>query len=251
LNLYLAAGQLVAVGFGQKMLQAAVSMVRFATVGIWSAIKGVGALIVSLITGGATSVTFGLMSGAAFAAFSKSAQIACRAVTVAIGSIPIIGWIAIAITAIGALFVWLYNKFDGFRALINGIGAALKAVFTGDWSNIGRSFTAAYEKTLADAKEASEKAEKEDPLAEINKQVGLLESEGTAVAPVVDLNRTINSVSTTAAGDNKIRNINITIDRVIDKFTVQTTKLTESTSRIKDLVAQAVIDGINDVNLAY
>jgi TP901 family phage tail tape measure protein len=48
LNLYLASGQLVAVGFGQKMLQAAVATVRFVTAGPWSAIKGIGALFVWL-----------------------------------------------------------------------------------------------------------------------------------------------------------------------------------------------------------
>ncbi len=57
-------------------------------------------------------------------------------------------------------------------------------------------------------------------------------------------------IGSKAAGDNKIKNINISIDRVIEKFTVQTTNLKESTSRIKDMVAEVVIEGINDVNLA-
>ncbi len=251
LNLYLASGEIVAATFGQKMLQAAVSLVRFGTVGIFNAIKGVGALIISLITGGATSVKFAAISSTAFGAFATSAKVACRAVTVAIGSIPIIGWIAIAITALGALFVWLYKKFDGFRAFINGIGAALKAIFTGDWGNIGKSFTNAYEKTLADAKKANEKADKDDPALQMSDLEKQLQEQATGKGTEINLSQQLNNTATTAAGDNRIRNINITIDRVIDKFTVSSTTLKESTAKIRELVAQAIIEGVNDVNLAF
>ncbi|MDR1371824.1 MAG: hypothetical protein LBJ17_01665 [Dysgonamonadaceae bacterium] len=54
-----------------------------------------------------------------------------------------------------------------------------------------------------------------------------------------------------SATESRIKNINITIDRVIEHFTVQTTNLKESTGRIRDLVAEALIEGINDVNLSY
>ena len=48
---------------------------------------------------------------------------ACRAIGTAIGSIPIVGWIAIAMTAIGALTAWLYTKFEGVRNWLDGIGS--------------------------------------------------------------------------------------------------------------------------------
>ena len=252
INLYLVEGELAAATFGAKMLQAAISLVRFSTVGIFNAVKGVGALILSLITGGATSTMFAGVASTAFGVFATSAKVACTAVTTAISSIPIIGWVAIGITALGVFFAWLYKKFDGFRAFINGIGAALKAVFTGNWGNIGKSFTEAYDKTLQEAKKAHEKADKESPEA----QIAALEEElkkqlEGEEKTELNLNKNLNNTAVTAAGDNKIKNINITIDKVIDKFTVSTTTLKESTARIKELVAQAIIEGCNDVNLAF
>ena len=253
LNLFLADGQLAALGFGQKMLQAAVSLVRFATVGIFNAVKGVGALILSLITGGTTSTMFAGIASTAFGTFATAAKTACMAVSTAIGSIPIIGWIAIAITAIGAFFVWLYNKCDKFRAFINGIGAALKAIFTGNWGSIGKSFTDAYDRTLQEAKEANAKADEDDPTAQLTKLEDELQKqlEIDDKKTELNLNQTLNNTPTTAAGDKKIKNINIIIDKVIDKFTVSTTTLKESTAQIRELVAQAIIEGCNDVNLAF
>jgi TP901 family phage tail tape measure protein len=252
-NLYLAQGELVAAGFGTKMLQAALALTRFATVGIWNAVKGVGALMISLTTGGAASVKFAAISSGAFGAFATAAKVACKAVTVAVGSIPVIGWIAIAISGITAFGVWLYKKFDKFRALVNGIGAALKAVFTGDWGNIGKSFDNAYAETLRKAKEENEKADGESPeqqmadlQAELDKQTA-----GDDKKTELSLNKTLNGTSDKAAGDNKIKNININIDKVIDNFTVSTTTLKESAKQIRDIVAQAIIEGCNDVNLAF
>jgi TP901 family phage tail tape measure protein len=153
MNMFLAAGRVETLGFGQNMIQASVALVRFSTVGIFNALKGVGALILSLITGGTTSATFSAVASTSFGAFATSAKVACKAVGTAIKSIPIIGWVAAAISAL----ILLYNKFDKFRAFVNGIGASLKAIFTGDWGNIGKSFSDAYDKTIADAKKEKEK----------------------------------------------------------------------------------------------
>ncbi len=49
----------------------------------------------------------------------------------------------------------------------------------------------------------------------------------------------------------QIKNINITIDKVVESFTVSTTTIKESTKQIKDIVAQAIIEACNDVNLAF
>ena len=53
------------------------------------------------------------------------ATIACRGIGVAISSIPIVGWIAIAMTAITAFTAWLYTKFEGVRNWLDGIGSAI------------------------------------------------------------------------------------------------------------------------------
>ena len=49
---------------------------------------------------------------------------------------------------------------------------------------------------------------------------------------------------------DRVKNINITIDRLIDKFTITTTNLSESKERIKDAVAEALLSAVNDVNYA-
>lgn len=66
-----------------------------------------------------------------FAAFKVSAVTACRAVSTAIFSIPIVGWVALAVAALAALGVYFWNTSVKFRAVLKGLWAAFKAVFTG------------------------------------------------------------------------------------------------------------------------
>ena len=91
MNRELVTGQIASNGFFINMIRATLAVLRFATVGIFQALKGLGALIMSFITGGATSAAFSATATAAFTAFRVSAVSACRAVGVAIKSIPIIG----------------------------------------------------------------------------------------------------------------------------------------------------------------
>lgn len=82
-NGYLSIGKVQALGFMRNIMQATVATLRFATVGIWSGIKAIGAYVLSLVTGGAASVTFAGIASAGFAAFKTAAVTACRAVGVA------------------------------------------------------------------------------------------------------------------------------------------------------------------------
>jgi TP901 family phage tail tape measure protein len=54
-----------------------------------------------------------------------------RAVSKAIYSIPIVGWILAIISAIIALFAYLWNNVDGFQAFFYGLWAVIKDVFGG------------------------------------------------------------------------------------------------------------------------
>lgn len=54
----------------------------------------------------------------------------------------------------------------------------------------------------------------------------------------------------TSKETDRVKNINITIDRLIDKFTISTTTLSESKERIKDAVAEALLSAVNDANYA-
>lgn len=110
---------------------ASLALIRFATVGIFNALKGLAALILSLITGGSTSAMFAGVASTSFGVFATTATAACRAVGVAIMNIPIIGWVAAAIAALIAIGAYFWNTSAKFRAVLKGTWAAFKACFTG------------------------------------------------------------------------------------------------------------------------
>lgn len=131
--------QMATLGFRRNMMRATLAMVNFGTKGIWAGIKGLGALMVSLVTGGATSAAFAATASVSFATFKISAVTACRAVGIAIMNIPIVGWIAAAIAGLIALGVYFYDTSASFRGFLWGLWGAIKAVFggigkfLGDW----------------------------------------------------------------------------------------------------------------------
>jgi len=131
MNGTLSATNMISLGFIGNMGRATIALVRFATVGIFNALKGLGALVLSLITGGTTSAMFSGVASTAFGTFAATATTACRAVGVAIMNIPIVGWIAAAIAALIAIGVYFWNTSAKFRAVLKGTWAAFKAMFTG------------------------------------------------------------------------------------------------------------------------
>lgn len=57
----------------------------------------------------------------------------CRVISMAIKSIPVVGWIIAIITAVTALVVFLWNKFAEVRAFFYGLGNFLKVFFLEGW----------------------------------------------------------------------------------------------------------------------
>ena len=127
----LSATNMVSLGFIGNIGRATIGLIRFATVGVFNALKGLGALILSFVTGGTASATFSGIASTAFGTFATTASAACRAVSVAISSIPIVGWIAAAIAALIAIGVYFWNTSAKFRAVLKGTWAAFKTCFTG------------------------------------------------------------------------------------------------------------------------
>ena len=143
------------------------------------------------------------------------------------------GGIAIADSAVG--YSASKNAATSAVSLVKGIGDAYAE-------------TLAKEKAKDEAKKAGKEQSAGVPGAEMT---NILESN-----PAASANRTsiippgdLTGKGKAAAGDSKIKNIHITIDRVIEQFTVQTTTLRESTGRMRQLVAEAIVEGINDVNM--
>ena len=127
---------LASLGFIRNTVRATMAVGRFATVGLFNAVKGMGAYLLSLVTGGAASRTFANVATASFARFALSAKAACRAVSVAVTSIPIIGWIAAAVAAVIGLVTLLWNKSEGFRRVVLGTWEAVKAAVSNAWQYV-------------------------------------------------------------------------------------------------------------------
>lgn len=72
-------------------------------------------------------------TGGAFKLMSVVAKSACRGISVAISSIPIVGWIAGAIALIIGLFTLLWNKCAAFRGFFTGIWEAIKNTVGNAW----------------------------------------------------------------------------------------------------------------------
>jgi|GEM_PF-756233 len=96
-----------------------------------AAVVGLGAVVwsfhqIASIAAIKTSITW-------IASMTKiviSTVTSATAITAAISSIPIIGWIAIAVTAIGGLVAYLWNKIAEVRAFFYGLWNFIKVIFT-------------------------------------------------------------------------------------------------------------------------
>ena len=290
MNRELITGQFVSNGFFINITRATLGILRFATVGIFQALKGLGALILSFITGGATSATFAGIASGAFAAFKGAAVSACRAVSVAIMNIPLIGWIAAAIAALVALGVYFWNTSTTFRAVLKGLGAAFVATFKGIWdlaknvfgsigdlikaafsfdgrgikdainrlqggfsefgANVGKAFNAAYNAEM----EAGEKTEADKKKGRSEQNAAFGEVPTVNVPTAASPDPTGGSLTTVAGSRSdsggRVGNITVNVDKLVERFEIHTTNLSEDLSRVKDMVGEALLSALNDVNLA-
>lgn len=290
MNRELITGQFASNGFLINITRATLAVLRFATVGIFQALKGLGALVLSFVTGGTASATFAGIASASFGAFKLAAVTACRAVSVAIMNIPIIGWIAAVIAALIALGVYLWNTSAKFRAVLKGLAASFVATFKGIWdlaknvfgsigdlikaafsldekgikeainrlkggfsefgTSVGKAFNNAYDAEMTASKKAEEakKKGKPDPNA-AGSEVPTVD-----VPPVTPPDPTGGSLGTVSGGKSdgggKIRNITVNVDKLVERFEIHTTNLSEDLGKVKEMVGEALLSALNDVNLA-
>lgn len=289
MNQELITGQFASNGFFVNITRATLAVLRFATVGIFQALKGLGALVLSFVTGGTASATFAGVASASFGAFKLAATAACRAVSVAIMSIPIIGWIAAAIAGLIALGVYFWNTSAKFRAILKGLGASFVAVFKGIWdlaknvfgsigdlikaafsldgqgikdainrlkggfsefgTNVGKAFNDAYNAEMAASKKAEEAKKKGKP--DPNAAGGEVPTvDVPTVTPPDPTGGSLGTVGGKSDDGGKIRNITVNVDKLVERFEIHTTNLSEDLGKVKDMVGEALLSALNDVNLA-
>ena len=293
LNRELVTGQFVSNGFMINITRATLAVVRFATVGIMQGLKALGAFLLSLVTTGTASTTFAGIASTAFGAFKLAAVTACRAVSVAIMNIPIIGWIAAAIAALVAIGVYFWNTSAKFRAVLKGLWASFKTVFTGigelakqvfgaigdllkacfnldsagiskaldklkggfsDYGKqVGAAFNSAYDEEMAAAAKEKAKKDKKGQTPAAIPGLPVTPSVPTVTAPTTGTTNVIGGKSgneTASKGADKIRNITVNIERLVDKFEVHTATLTESAERVRETVTEVLLSALNDTQLA-
>ncbi len=289
MNRELITGQFVSNGFLINITRATLAVLRFATVGLFQALKGLGALIVSFVTGGTASVTFAGIASASFGIFKASAVTACRAVSTAIMNVPLIGWIIAIISGLIALGVYFWKTSVTFRAVLKGIGAAFVATFRNIWqlavnvfggiadlikaafsldavgiksalnrlkggftefgTNVGKAFNDAYSGEMARAmKEKRNKENNADSFANIDYASSSTEINSPVFDPTAG---TLGSVSNVSSADGgKIKNVVVNIEKLVERFEIHTTNLKSDLGQVRDLVAEALLSAVNDVNLS-
>lgn len=74
--------------------------------------------------------------------------------------------------------------------------------------------------------------------------------EGKKLGPLGINKSTDSTASKATAQSSQIKRIDIRIDKVVEQFTVQTTNMQQAAGDIRDMVARALVDAVNDVNYA-
>ena len=348
MNKELVTGQMASNGFLVNIMRATLGVVRFATVGIFQALKGLGSLLLSFVTTGGASIAFAATASISFRVFKQTAVSACRAVSVAIMNIPIIGWIAAIITGLIALFQYLWNNCEDFRAFLYGIWEVVTVTIGTLWTSIKNGalyvwglikpildkiwgwgqklinwvtsipsyiwnaivtawnyvkgllssayqwlsksvfgpiigfFTDLYSKYVKPVldKIVSLMGKVFNPIIELwNKLTGSVvstfkvgaekgrqafrkdqeekkegEGQGVDALPGVasPTGQTLTNLGTEAGGKSggSIRNITISIDRLVERIEVHSATMKEGASEVKELIEQALLQALNDANLA-
>ena len=224
MNAELRTGQMVSIGFLGNITRATAAVVRFATVGLLSGIKALGAWVLSLVTGGTASATFAGIASGAFATFKGIWNLAKN----------VFGSIGDLIKAAFSL------DGKGIKEAIN----RLKGGFSEFGSSVGKAFNDAYEGEMArskaeqEAKKKAEAGDTDDPVVVAPDSGGGAISTGLA------------GIGGSPDKADKIKNINVTIEKVIDKFEIHTTNMHEDIGKVKEMVAEALTGAVNDVNYA-
>ena len=167
-------GEMANLGFTRNIIRATMAVGRFATVGLANAVKGIVQYVRSLVAGGAASVKFAALSKASFATFRTSAVTACKAVGVAIKSIPVLGWVAAATAAVMGLiklFRRTKNSVDDISDSFRNAQDAANAYYSDERMNLDMMFAKLSQTNPQSAERNSLVRELKDMYPELNEQI--------------------------------------------------------------------------------
>ena len=258
-------------------------------------IKAVG-VAMGIVAGGMfAAATYTTLANGAFIIFSAYATasaaaegeltIAQWALNTAMEANPI-GLVIAGVAALGAILYYAWEKSEMFRggvmamweatkaavglmidyfsALWDIVGGGIKALFTGDTSQIERGLSKYADTVLYGYKKigaaavngynegvASKRAE--DAARKSNKKTEKLDADKKAQSgtskSVRASSAATESTSANKASGTKSVTVTININKLIDKFEINTNKITESYGKITEHVANALLQAANDASL--
>ena len=137
-----------------------------------------------------------------------------------------------------------------------GIKAALnkmKGGFSDFGSQVGKAFSTAYNEEMERSRKEEEDKKKDED--DKDKPKGTPTAPGAAVLPPLPDSPVGTTLATTrraasGTGTGRISNVTITIDRLVERFEIHTTNLQGDLSRVRDMVAEALISAVNDAQTA-
>ena len=236
---------------------------------------GVGVATVAFLIANPTVIAYGV-SLAADAVISGTLAVVTGVLTAAQWALNValtanpIGLIVVAIGALVTGLVLAYEHSWKFRAAISGImevaremvpmfkglGDVIIGAFTFDPAQIKRGFDevatgfknfslkGALVKGIQQSLDDDKKnAAEEKHQSTIGKEVG--KKKTPAIATTKAGTQTTSKVS-----GSKVLNIHINIGNLVKDITIKTTNMTEGASKVKDLVANALLSAVNDSELA-
>ena len=132
------------------------------------------------------------------------------------------------------------------------VGAQFKRIpqaFTNYGKNCAKAFNDAYQSEVqaAEKKVAAQKASDAAEFVAIGDDINALPVDDSTPSPIAGA---LGGIGGASEKTDRIKNINVTIEKVIDSFTIETTNMQESKERIKDMVAEVLMSAINDINYA-
>lgn len=244
---------------------------------IWvSKNKEVIGLVVAVVGGAAIAYGAYTLAVSAAAIGTSIWTIATTLLSAAM-SANTIGIVVVAIGALIAGVVYAYETFGKFRGVVwaawavikefasividvySGIGKAIAGVFTLNPSliaegsaqainavkdsatRIGKAAKEGYDAGMADFNK-DQKAKAEDKGKKTAKA-------GAPAAPAAANDKVKKDTSPKGASGTKAVTINITIGKLIEQFKITTTNLHESTSKVQEMVANTLLQAVNDSSI--
>lgn len=227
----------------------------------------------------AAAVTVGILA-AAWVAYQIPAALATIATTLltaaqwalnaALNANPI-GLVVVALAALAGAFYYAWEKSEAFRGTVMGVWEVMKGFFSfimNTGTGVGQILSGIFNldaNGIKSGMQSIKSAWKDwDPTGDFNKGytsgVKSLQSSAAKNAKPTGKAGALGAADMSGAGagaaskasavtGQKVYTINISIDSLVKEFKVQTTNITEGATKVKELVAQALLGAVNDAQI--